>query len=236
MCGSCPAGCDASDGVTECYLGCRFANGQKLDSIYVADVPPGLLQRDGRPAPASGPQRSTNRSFWGLHTMTAHSTSFAAPSSSSPREEPYDRWHTILPRARYPNRVASAGSIEGANLSLSLTLTLTLTLNLTLTRRMGEAGSQSHVGVETVGGIRPPARVQRHSRGPEDDHRVPRLLRLRRGRPVRRGELLNPNPDPDAIPNPRHHPIAPTLTLTLTLNLALTLTLTLTLIEGGSRV
>jgi hypothetical protein len=114
LCGSCPSGCSASDGVTECYLGCKFASGQKLDQIFVADVPEQLRellkQRQSSKrrgfslaTSASGP----NRSFWGLHTVPIS-------LDQTPGVEVYDRWHTILPRARYPNRVASAGSREDA--------------------------------------------------------------------------------------------------------------------------
>eukprot|EP00937_MAST-01D_sp_MAST-1D-sp2_P006054 g6054.t1 len=36
MCESCPTGCDAADGVGECYTGCRLAFGG--DNVYVADL------------------------------------------------------------------------------------------------------------------------------------------------------------------------------------------------------
>jgi hypothetical protein len=50
-CENCPKGCDASDGVSECELGCELAFGQGGPNIWVADVPSAA---DGGPAEVEG--------------------------------------------------------------------------------------------------------------------------------------------------------------------------------------
>ena len=39
MCQSCPPGCDARDGVGECFQGCEFAHGARVLNMWVADMP-----------------------------------------------------------------------------------------------------------------------------------------------------------------------------------------------------
>jgi len=78
MAGTCPSGCSASDGVTECYQGCKIQNKVPLGNTARARL--GL---------------GANRTVWGLHLL-----------------EDEDPWHTVMPRARYPNKAPNAGSRE----------------------------------------------------------------------------------------------------------------------------
>ena len=82
--GSCPQGCDASDGVGECYQGCALALGAPLLDIWQAQVPASV---------------NVSAGFFGLHKLADD-----------------DPWHTMMTRARYPNRQLGGALIPGYHL------------------------------------------------------------------------------------------------------------------------
>ena len=83
LCGTCPFGCNTADGVAECHRGCGFAYGEPVLNI---------IERELNEIPP------TARVF-GVHAIQPDQLSHA-------------KWETVLPRARFPNKVASAGTVE----------------------------------------------------------------------------------------------------------------------------
>ena len=88
LAGSCPAGCDASDGVSECYEGCKFQDKIPLDNTYKTH----FSARAAHAANAGG----GGGGVWGFHVLNDD-----------------DPWHTMQTLARYPNKDGSnSGSRE----------------------------------------------------------------------------------------------------------------------------
>ena len=102
MCQSCPPGCDARDGVGECFQGCEFAHGARVLNMWVADMPERVARviastaAGGDGSNSAGNGNGGNGTMWGLNT----------------EEEAQHEWHTRMTRARYPNIDPFSGTVE----------------------------------------------------------------------------------------------------------------------------